>query len=266
MELQKELGDKLNIIEIPIQLDMPGKDGYQKAMAYAMVDTPLAIQFDIDEICCGSVDKWKATLKDLNCDILSLPVFEPYRSKNFIRANKEHTPWKWRVFRVKPEITHGIPKSDQIELDGVKYSRGGSDGCFPIHVVTEEMYPSKMNKTAARMTELKAAGDFAEYEKYLQSVVDVGEPFILHLGHVNLENKIRHYLSSWHNWWCLLYNKDPNDPKNNLYFPGFSGFVTDEMIEEKVSKLTENTPTVVIDFHDGTHKCETKKAEKLYGE
>lgn len=251
MELRKELGDKLNIIELPIPLDMPGKDGYQKAMSYAMVDTPLAIQFDIDEICMGDTASWKKILKDLpeNVDILSLPVLEPFRMRGFVRVNKEHTPWKWRVYRTKPEITHGIPKQDQIEVDGLKYSRGGSDGCFPVHVVTEELYPSRMNDTAAKLTKLKSAGDFAAYEKYLQDVVDGEKPAVLHLGHVNLKTKIKHYLSSWHDWWCMLYNKDPNDSANNLYFPGVHvGQVTDEMIEKKIDELTENTPTVVVNY------------------
>lgn len=270
MELKKELGDKLSIIESPIPLDMPGKDGYQKAMAYAMVDTPLAIQFDIDEICRGSVDKWKNILRELpeNVDILNLPVLEPYGASMFIRTNKEHTPWKWRVYRVKPEIVHGIPKQDQVEVDGVKFSRGGSDGCFPIHVVTEEMYPSKMNKVAAEMTKIKAAGDKDAYERYLQNIVDKDEPFILHLGHVNLRAKIKHYLSSWHNWWCMLYNKDANNPKNNLYFPGVSvSDVTNEMIEEKVRALIESTPVVPVNLYGecGESGCRVNHKQEQMG-
>lgn len=251
LELKQELGDKLNIIESPIPLDLPGKDGYQKAMAYSMVDTPLAIQFDIDEICRGSVDKWKNLLRSLpeNVNILNLPVLEPYSTHGFIRTNKEHTPWKWRVFRVKPEIVHGIPKPDQVEIDGVKYSRGGSDGCFPIHVVSEEMFPSRTNMNATKMLQLKRDGDMAAYEKFLQSLVDQDEPFILHLGHVDLVTKIKHYLSSWHNWWCMLYNKDASDPQNNLYFPGIAiADVTDAMIDEKVSQLRQDTPTVVVNY------------------
>ena len=248
-DLRVEIGDKLTIIDLPIDLDMPGKDGYQKAMAYSMVDTPLAIQFDIDEICAGDVEKWKKELKSLpaNVDILNLPVLEPFGADNLIRTNKEHTPWKWRIFRVKPEIIHGIPKSDQLEVDGKKYSRGGSDGCFPIHVVTEEMYPSRTNALAAQITKVKNSEDWEKYEELWENVVARGEPHILHLGHCRLESKISHYLSSWHKWWCMLYNKDASDPKNNLYFPGVPvEEVTEQMIDDKIQELMKKTPTVML--------------------
>lgn len=248
--LKKKLGDKLNIIESPIPLDMPGKDGYQKSMAYSMVDTPFAIQFDIDEICFGSIEAWKDLLREYpNTDILNLPVLEPYGEHGRIRVNKEHTPWKWRIFRTKPDIAHGIPKHDKLEVNGLKYSKGRSDGCFPVNVVTEEPYPSKLTKDAFELAKLKESGNFEEYKLYFQKLVNNKEPLVLHVGHVDLEAKIRHYLSSWHDWWCLLYNKDPSDPNSNMYFPGVAvSDVTDEMVREKVLELKQKTPTVAVNY------------------
>lgn len=261
-KMEQELRGKLVVYDVPIDLENPGKDGQQKAMAYAMIDTPLAIQFDIDEICEGSPKNWRRLLKDMpeKVDILNLPVIEPFHKEGFVRMNKDHTPWKWRVFRLKPEITHGIPKSDQFEVDGKKYSKGGSDGCFPIHVVTEQMYPSRPNSTAIEMTKLKN-GDPGVYEVYVNTMMQRKEPHILHVGHVNLENKIKHYLKSWHKWWCLLFNKDANDPANNRYFPGVPvDQVTDEMIAAKVTELVQNTPTVCYYEDYGKESIDTVAA------
>jgi hypothetical protein len=252
-ELLQELADsnpKLVIYDLPIDTTLPGKDGMQKALAMAMLDTPMAVQFDIDEICIGSPSKWREAVKEMasGTDILSLPVIEPIGKKTRIRMNKEHTPWKWRIFRVKPEITHGIPASDRNEIDGVVYSKGGSDGCFPIHCVTNEMIPSKTSKSAKQLTESKSSGDKEKHKEAVLSLMNSGEPAILHLGHVDLVNKISHYLNSWHSWWCCLYNKDPNDPKNNLYFPGvLVSDVTQEMVESKARELMESTPHVDLE-------------------
>jgi glycosyltransferase involved in cell wall biosynthesis len=258
-ELQKTLGDQLVIHDVPIDLETPGKDGMQKSMAFAMVDTPLAIQFDIDEICIGSHSEWKKILKNLDprCDILSLPVIEPIGSLNNLRVNKGHTPWKWRIVRTKPEIMHGIPKHDQLMVEGRKHSRGGSDGCFYVHVITDEMYPFDLNNTAKKMVELfvkatnqkeKISEHALAYSEYVASQLSSGSPMVLHLGHVDLRSKLRHYLSSWHSWWCLLFDKDPNDPENNQYFTGVPvDWVTEQMIEEKVEEILEKTPSVFLD-------------------
>lgn len=246
-ELQQELGGKLNIIDIPIDLKMSYFDGYQKSMAYAMVDTPLAIQFDIDELCRGSVDKWKSMLKNISADITNLPVLEPYGSLYNIRFNKEHNPIKWRIYRVKPEITHGIPKQDQVEINGSKYSRGGSDGCFPLNILTEELYPSKNTQTSMRLLKFKQLEDVDEYKNIWQNIIDNEEPYVLHLGHVDLNNKIKHYLSVWHQMWCNLYAKDHQDPRNNIFFPGIAiDQINDKMIDEKVAQLIKTTPSFNI--------------------
>jgi glycosyltransferase involved in cell wall biosynthesis len=249
-QVLQELADKmpnLEIFDIPIDENLPGKDGFQKAMGLAMCATPFAIQFDIDELCQGTEAAWRNLIKEIpeSVGILNLPVLEPFGDKDSIRINKEHTPWKWRIFRTRPEITHGIPKGDQSVIDGVKYSKGGSDGCFPIHVVTEEMYPSKMSKEAKEITKMKS-GNPDEYAKFLyETFREKDVPHILHLGHVDLETKIRHYLSSWHVWWCNLYNKQPGDPSNNVYFPGsYISEVTEADIKNKVAELRKNVKTV----------------------
>ena len=248
-KLKEQLGDKLEIYDIPIDEANPGKDGYQKAMSLAMCATPFAIQFDVDEICKGDPQKWKSMIKDSfsSTDILNLPVMEPYGELSRIRINEDHTPWKWRVYRTKPEISHGIPEGDRLEQGGKIYSKGGSDGCVPIHVVNNQLYPSKAVGSARKLTELKRKRDWAEYKLAWEALVGSGEPYILHLGHVNLKQKIEHYLSSWRVWWNQLYNKDPADPKNNLFFPGVElSNIDEKMIGVKVEELKNKTLTIEL--------------------
>lgn len=249
--LKSELSN-LEVYDIPIDWDAPGKDGIQKAMARAMTTSKFVIQFDADEICLGSHQKWKKIAKDMadGVDIVDLMVLEPFGSRTNLRLNKEHNPMKWRVFRNKPEITHGIPKHDRLLRDGKVYSKGGSDGCFPIHVVTEMLYPSRPHQSALGARALYGFERPAEYKDFICERLKDGTPMVLHLGHVNLFDKIVAYLFSWHDWWCDLYGKDRDDLNNNLYFPGVvlnddPGFEFDR-IKEKAEELIRNTPSVNV--------------------
>lgn len=245
-KLKEQLGDKLEVYEIPIDETNPGKDGYQKAMALAMCATPFAIQFDIDEICKGDSLKWRRMVKEMSpsIDILVLPVMEPYGELGKLRINDEHNVQKWRIYRTKPEITHGIPDGDRLERDGKIYSKGGSDGCFPIHIVHNQMYPSKPVESARNLAALKRTKEWDGYKNAWVTLVESGEPYVLHLGHVNLKQKIQHYLTSWMKWWNLLYSRPMN---NNIYFEGFEASeISEEMIDEKVEQLRKETPTIEL--------------------
>lgn len=248
--LREELPN-LEVYDIPIDLGNPGKDGAQKTMARAMCTSEFSIQFDADEICLGDIQKWKRAAKDMadGCDIVDLIVFEPFGARDNLRMDKSHNPIKWRIFRNKPEIVHGIPKHDEIEIDGKICSRGMSDGCFPIHVVTKMMVPSAPSSSARRVKELYAAGDPSEYKDFICELLRTGEPAVLHLGHVNLEKKINLYLSTWHEWWCGLYGKDPSAPENNRYFPGlpYSDIPSDSLaIRKRVEELMRETTSVNV--------------------
>ena len=44
-----------------------------------------------------------------NMDLIALPVTEFWGSKDKVRIDVN--PWKWRLSRNRPHITHGIPAS-----------------------------------------------------------------------------------------------------------------------------------------------------------
>lgn len=246
--LQKEI-PHLEIYDIPIDWENPGKDGNQKAMARAMCTSEFCIQFDADEICLGNPIKWKKIAKDMmdGVDIVDLMVLEPFGSPSSLRLNKEHNPIKWRIYRNCPEITHGIPKHDRFERDGKIYSKGGSDGCDPIHVVTEMPYPSQPHETARRARALFNQGDPSEYKDFICEKLKDGTPMVLHLGHVDLVQKISLYLNSWHEWWNHLYGHPPSDPNHNQYFPMTPIESCNQvMIDSKVRDLILGTPSIDV--------------------
>lgn len=242
-ELKEKLGDKLQVYQMDIDWEDPGKDGAQKALARSMTTCEFTIQVDADEICGNKELVWRKKMKSMpkNVDIMNLFVHEPFGCLNNFRMNESHNPLKWRIYRNNPAITHGIPKQDRLIVDGKTYSKGMTDGCFPMNIVTEDLYPSftenkLMNLVKSKNTEVK--------QPYVSQAIDIihTEPYVLHLGHVDLRAKINNYLNNWHKWWCHLYNKDPKDPQNNLYFPGIHiEDVTNEMIEDKIKDLCKTT-------------------------
>lgn len=247
--LEKELVDKLKVYEIPIDLDEPGCDGQQKALSRAMCSHKYLVQFDIDEIALGSKESWLRCIKNMpeEVDILNLLVVEPIGDINKLRLNKEHTPWKWRIFRNKNEITHGIPSHDRAEFNGKVYSKGGSDGCFPVNIVTNDLYPSYTPGYIQNISKLKHEESYDEYADAVKEVLE-NYPCILHLGHVDLKSKLTHYVNSWHSMWCKLYNKDPDDSSNNMYFPDMTiEDITESLINDKVEEIKNSTPTVKCD-------------------
>jgi glycosyltransferase involved in cell wall biosynthesis len=242
--LKEKLGGKLQVYEMPIDWEDPGKDGAQKALARSMTTCEFTIQVDADELCGNTELVWRKKMKSMpkNVDIMNLFVHEPFGDPNNFRMNESHNPLKWRIYRNNPAITHGIPKQDRLILDGKTYSKGMTDGCFPMNIVTEELCPSY---TEEKLIDLVKSKDVEVKNPYVLRAINImsEEPYVLHLGHVDLRVKMNNYLNNWHKWWCHLYNKDPQDPQNNLYFPGVRiEDVTEDMIESKIEELRKSTP------------------------
>lgn len=256
-ELQEDFPN-LQVYEIPIDWEAPGKDGVQKAMSRAMCTSDITIQFDADEFCIGDPVKWKKLSKDISADILELPVLEPFGDITKLRLNEKHNPVKWRIFLNRAEITHGIPKKDRLEKDGKVFSKGMSDGCFPIDVVKETLYPSKMTQEAKKIKKLFNE-DKEEYKLFIETILAKKSPAILHVGHVDLKQKINLFLSEWRKWWAGLYDKDPEDI--SMYFQDLKlDEITEDIIDKKVKELTKKTPVIKIEalkeFEDLTNESE----------
>ena len=91
--------------------DEPGADGLAKAYARALCGSDFCLQFDLDEaIHEEDYFKWKSILKRFptQADILHLPVIEVWGDGEHVTGRRH--PWKWRMSRNNPQITHGINK------------------------------------------------------------------------------------------------------------------------------------------------------------
>ena len=239
----------LSVYDIAIDPEDPLKDGNLKSMARAMCTSQYLIQFDSDELCLGDVLKWKTLVKEFadNEEILQLLVIEPFGSLTNVRINESHNNLKWRISKNLPHITHSAPDYDRVEKNGKVYSRGKSDGTFPCHIVTNKLLNSYALPQEIEASIAKNEKNVSGYIKILTGYLTTNQPCILHVGHVNLENKLKLYVNSWMDWWCCLYNLDCNDSANNQYFPGIKREeITDSLISQKVVELISQTPSVQL--------------------
>ncbi len=221
-------------------------DGMQKAEARAMCTKEFCWQMDSDEI----VHEDDATRIPEMCrsmpqgaDILALPVIEYWGGPEKVRLAVQ--PWKWRLSRNKPNITHGIPaelrKSD---FEGDLYAAEGTDGCDMIDKNTLQRLPhisfyTEDVENARRHAMMGNQQAKQEYENWLNAVSN-GLPGVFHYSWFDLPRKIRLYRDYWTKHWNSLYGKSLEDTaENNMMFDLPWSQVTDEMIEEKAKQMKE---------------------------
>lgn len=243
------MDDRIKTKQIPRDWDSPRFavfDGMQKAEARKMCTMEFCWQMDSDEIVH---EKDAQKIKELcramphDCDIMTLPVVEYWGGPDKVRIDV--MPWKWRLSRNKPHITHGIPK-ELIRKDdnGEVYAAEGTDGCDMIHAETNERLlhlafynPQVDNVRKAAMNGNEDA--LKAYEEWLNSAVDQ-LPGVFHYSWYDIARKIRLYRDYWTKHWNALYGKNTDDTaENNMMFDIPWSEVTDEMIEERAKEFKE---------------------------
>lgn len=222
----------------------PVFDGMQKAEARAMCTKDFCWQMDSDEIVheedapkiadlCRSLPK--------GVDVLALPVIEYWGGPDKVRMDVQ--PWKWRLSRNAPHITHGIPKElRKFDSDGQLYAAEGTDGCDMVHKETFERLPHLGFYTAdvdnaRRIAMVGNEQARAQYEQWFNAVVSQ-LPGVFHYSWYDLPRKIRLYRDYWQNHWNALWDKDASDTaENNMMFGVPWKDVTDEMIEHRAQEM-----------------------------
>lgn len=176
-------------------------------------------------------------------DVLALPVIEYWGGPEKVRLDIQ--PWKWRLSRNKPNITHGIPAElRRTDGDGQLYAAEGTDGCDMIDKETFERLPHISFYTpdvenARRVAMLGNPQAKAEYEAWFNHVVN-GLPCVFHYSWYDLPRKIKLYRDYWQNHWNALWDKDASDSAaNNMMFGIPWKDVTDEMIEQRAAQMKE---------------------------
>lgn len=221
-------------------------DGMQKAEARSMCTGEFCWQMDSDEIVHeDDVRKIQDLCRHMprDIDIISLPVIEYWGGPEKVRADVQ--PWKWRLSRNKPNITHGIPRELRaIDASGHPMARLGTDGCDMVDKETGERIPHISFYTPdvdqVRLRGLQS-NDMQQYESWFNVAVSQ-LPSVFHYSWYDMSRKIKLYRDYWQNHWSGLWDKDTSDTtENNMMFDVPWSQVTDEMIESRAKELTEKT-------------------------
>ena len=251
MKLQESHEGRIKVKEIKRDWNHPRFavfDGLQKAEARKMCTGDFCWQMDSDEIVHEN-DALK--IADLcskipsNIDIVSLPVIEYWGSSKKIRCDIQ--PWKWRLSRNKPHITHGIPADmRKIDANGDLYAAEGTDGCDMVHADTGERLSHITFHTpdTEKLRIIALKGDevaLNSYQKWFNTVIQ-NLPGVHHYSWYDMPRKIKTYKNYWQRHWLSLYDKVVEDTaENNMFFDLPWSQVTDEMIDARASQISSGT-------------------------
>ena len=230
-------------------------DGAQKAEARMRCTGDFLWQQDADEVVHEN-DYGKIKELCMNfpsqCDLVSLPVVEYWGGPEKVRM--DINPWKWRLSRNMPHITHGIPDNlRKKDSEGNLYALPGTDGCDYVHNETYEVIPHASFYTQdvhnARMAGVQGHEQALEdYKVWFQRVVDM-LPCVHHYSWFDLPRKIKTYRDYWSQHWQSLYDIPQEDTaENNMFFQKPWADVSDEDIDNLSTDLKEKLGGWV--FHD----------------
>ena len=226
----------------------PQSDGWQKARARDLCTMEFCWQQDVDEVVpAGSKEKIVNLCRHFPkaVDIVDLPVVEYWGSKDKVRV--DINPWKWRLSRNKPHITHGIPRSLRQEReDGTVYALPGTDSCDYINRVSGDQMPHAgfydQNVHQVRIAALQGNSDALKmYEDWFQRAVD-SLPGVVHYSWIDIPRKLRMYRDHWSGFWQSLYGQEVEDTaETNMVFDKPWSEVTEQEIEEMGARLANET-------------------------
>jgi glycosyltransferase involved in cell wall biosynthesis len=218
-------------------------DGMQKAAARDLCTGDFCWQQDVDEVIHEN-DYQKirnllsSTPKSVN--LICLPVVEFWGNKGKIRI--DINPWKWRLSRNHPEITHGIPASlRRYDENGDLYSAPGSDGCDYVTRSTGDLVPN-VNFHTQQTEQLRQSAQInstarEQYVNWLTAVIQ-NLPGVYHYSWFDLQRKINTYRNYWTKHWQSMYNiKQEDTAANNMFFDKPWSEVTDDEIKEISDRL-----------------------------
>lgn len=273
LEAWAEKEDKLKVYKI--ERDWNHKrfavfDGLQKAEARARCTGEYLWQMDSDEVVHeDDYEKIVNLCKNFptEIDLVCLPVVEYWGSLEKVRM--DINPWKWRLSRNLPHITHGIPGALRVtDEDGELYSKMGTDGCDYIHAETHELIPYSsfytQNVHNARVAALQGNEEAHKaYESWFNGLIDQ-LPGVHHYSWFDIERKVNTYKNYWSTHWQSLYNITQEDTiENNMFFNKKWADVTDDDIKEVSSRLAKEMGGWIfhskVDFDKPTPHLKLKK-------
>lgn len=217
-------------------------DGMLKAEARRKCLGKFCWQQDTDEIVSpDDCDKIRKLVFDFSSHyMLALPVIEYWGSLEKVRVDVN--PWKWRLSRNLPIITHGVPVSmRRFDASGKMFS-AGSDGCDLIHAETGEPIPFLTFYTydieEMRLRALNGDRDaLRKYSAWLNDVVK-NLPSVFHFSWLDIARKIRLYRDYWQAHWSSLFGHTVGDvADDNMFFSKRWEDVSDAEIDALADRL-----------------------------
>jgi len=222
-------------------------DGMQKAFARDFCTGDFCWQMDSDEfVLPKDFEKIKQLVKRFPqlSELVALPVVEFWGSYDKVRV--DINPWKWRISRNKPYITHGIPKElRRFDENGGMYTAPGSDTCDYIHKESFDRIPfiAYYSEEVELLRREALNGNIESLNKYEKWYNDVSEsvPTVYHMSWFDIERKIRLFKSYWTKFWLSQYNIPVEDiSENNMFFDKPWKDVKDEEIKLLSEKLASD--------------------------
>lgn len=219
-------------------------DGMQKAYARSKCTGDFCWQMDSDEfVLPRDFEKVKDLAKRFPkmTDLLALPIVEFWGSYDKVRVDVN--PWKWRLSKNLPHITHGIPlELRRFDEEGNLYTAPGSDTCDYIHNENHKRikfiaYYSDEVESYRRDALLGNKDSLSKYEEWMNTAAQ-NVPTVWHMSWFDLERKIKLYKNYWSKFWQSQYNTPQEDtPENNMFFDKSWDKVTESEIKELASRL-----------------------------
>ena len=219
-------------------------DGQQKALARAICTGDFCWQQDSDEVVHETAYQ---KVRDMvasfpvNVDLIALPVVEFWGKTEKVRIDVN--PWKWRISRNLPHITHGIPGHlRRFDSEGRLYSQMGSDGCD--YIRSDNFQPivcaNFMTKSAeeARQAALSGSAEALDmFQTWFRGMVEA-IPTVRHYSWWDMRRKIRSYRGFWQRHWESLFDvKREDTSENNMFFDKPWTEVTDAEIDDLADRL-----------------------------
>ena len=247
-KLQEMSGENEKIIIHQEKRDWESKrfavyDGLQKAVARSICTKDFCWQQDVDEIVHEEdYSKIETLVKDIpkSMTLLALPVVEYWGKDEKVRVDVN--PWKWRLSRNLPHITHGIPaRLRKFDDDGQLYSLPGSDGCDYVRSDSFEPIPFSTFYTSdvdnLRNLSWSDQAALNSYEDWINQIME-RVPGVHHYSWFDIERKIKTYKGYWSKHWQSLYDiKQDDTADNNMFFNKKWSEVSDKDIKGLASKL-----------------------------
>ena len=252
----KESHENLVIHKEKRDLDHPrwslSVDGLLKAQARSLCTSHFCWQQDVDEVVDESdYKKIRNITRNFpkQLELLALPVVEYWGGPEKVRIDVN--PWKWRLSRNLPHITHGPPAQlRKYDNNGDLYCARGTDSCDYIRLdnyepipfatfYTDEAHNVRMKAWNSNLNDDSDLEILSYYESWFNRVISE-LPSVFHFSWWNIERKVTSYRSYWTGFWESMYNEKYDDiAENNVMFDCPWTEVTDDMVKERSQEFSD---------------------------